>query len=176
VSLPGQVAGATYPLLDHQAPGLGARKQAWWSAAKGAGASDSEAAVIVAQMMQEGRRDAAKDGAGGARNLSELNLNQDLLARFGGVPVGQQDALNRTDAQGRSGAAVAALAAMRTLGLDGYLAHVRGGQTGYERPDDDVGRFARSIMTSANSLLRDLRAEPGNLGSDRRFAADIPGI
>ncbi|WP_434386627.1 hypothetical protein [Melittangium boletus] len=177
-----------YKEIAHAEAGLGEKKQALWDAAHQAGASDAEAAVLVAQQMQEGANDPNKSGA--AENFGPLNLNRDLLKDFGGVKEENLSTLNehangkytpealRANVEG-------ALTAMRTMGTERYLDHVRAGSSGYENPtqrmpfagagtaDDDTRRFGRNIANAANLVLSDFQKDPGSIGRDWRQAAEI---
>lgn len=180
-------ANLVYPELDHPQRSLGAKKQAWWDTAIAAGANQSEAAIIVAQVMQEGTRDATKDNAGGAANYSDLNLNRSLLTQFGGVAQQNLAALNANTPSARQNAVRAALTAMRSMGVERYLHHVRGGTTGYNNPNqrishnpsvtnDDTSRFGRNIANAAKKLLDEYARNPRSMSSDQRYAGNIPWI
>lgn len=177
-----------YKEIAHAEAGLGEKKQALWDAAHQAGASDAEAAVLVAQQMQEGANDPNKSGA--AENFGPLNLNRDLLKDFGGVKEENLSKLNehangkytpealRANVEG-------ALTAMRTMGTERYLDHVRAGSSGYENPtqrmpfagagtaDDDTRRFGRNIANAANLVLSDFQKDASSIGRDWRQAAEI---
>ncbi len=180
-------ANLIYPELSHPQRGLGAKKQAWWDTAIGAGANQSEAAIIVAQVMQEGTRDKTKDNAGGAANYSDLNLNRSLLTQFGGVAQQNLGALNADTANAQQDAVRAALTAMRAMGVERYLHHVRGGTTGYNNPaqrisqnpsvtNDDTSRFGRNIANAAKRLLNEYAINSRSMSSDWRYAGNIPWI
>lgn len=180
-----------YPEIAHDSPGLGEKNKALWDAAHKAGASDEEASVMVAQQMQEGGNDPTKSG--GAENFGPLNLNRGLLKDFGGVAEGDLQKLNENSGgkytpEALEANAKASLTAMRTMGTERYLDHVRGGGSGYERPterlpfagpktaDDDTRRFGRNIANAANRVLEDFKKDPASLGRDWRQAADIPYV
>jgi hypothetical protein len=180
-----------YEEIAHESPGLGDKNKALWDAAHAAGASDAEAAVLVAQQMQEGANDSTKSG--GAENFGPLNLNRGLLKDFGGVKEEGLSQLNE-NAGGKytHGAlranAGAALTAMRTMGTERYLDHVRGGSSAYDNPtarlpfagpataDDDTRRFGRNIANAANKVLSDFQKDPQSLTRDWRQAASIPYV
>jgi hypothetical protein len=188
------LAGAPHPpqmvypeLAPHNKQGLGQQKQAWWDNALAAGATQAEAAIIVAQLMQEGGRDPTKDTLGGAANYSDLNLNRDLLTQFGGVSPQDLSALNVNTPDGRQKTVKAALTAMRRMGVERYLHHVRAGATGYNHPDqrishnprvmnDDTRRFGRNIANAARKLLADYNDNPLSMSNDVRYAGNIPWI
>jgi hypothetical protein len=180
-----------YEEIAHESPGLGEKNKALWDAAHEAGASDEEAALMVAQQMQEGANDPSKSG--GAENFGPLNLNRGLLEGFGGVKEEELSKLNENSGGKYTPEALranseAALTAMRTMGTERYLDHVRGGSSGYERPterlpfagpataDDDTRRFGRNIANAANHVLEDFQKDPTSLSRDWRQAASIPYV
>ncbi len=178
----------TYPQNTPEDKGAGyaQEKKSLFDAAKKAGASDEEAAVMTAQYMLEGGRDSSKDGDAASKNYGPLNLNGDLLKKSG-MSQGEMDKMNELGSDGKPTqeamdlSAKAAHAAMKDMGVNGYLHHVRGGQTGYEKPyqqlnpgtqgliQDDPDAFARSVAESAKKVL-----ETGF--DNNRYAANIPHI
>lgn len=180
-----------YEEIAHELPGLGEKNKALWDAAHKAGASDEEAAIMVAQQMQEGSNDATKSG--GAENFGPLNLNRSLLKDFGGVKEEELSRLNENSGgkytpEALEANAKAALTAMRTMGTERYLDHVRGGSSGYAHPnerlsfagpataDDDTRRFGRNIANAANHVLEDFQKDPTSISRDWRQAANIPYV
>lgn len=178
----------TYPqnTPEDKGAGYGQEKQKMLDAATKAGASKEEAAIMTAQYMLEGGRDASKDWDGASKNYGPLNLNGDLLQKSG-MSQGDMDKMNALGSDGKPTqeamdlSAKAAHAAMKDMGVNGYLHHVRGGQTGYEKPNqqlnpgtqgliqDDPDAFARSVAESAKKVL-----ETGF--DNNRYAANIPHI
>jgi hypothetical protein len=178
----------TYPQNspENKGEGYGQEKKNLFDAATKAGASKEEAAIMVSQYMLEGGRDASKDGDPASKNYGPLNLNGDLLKQSG-LSQEEMDKMNALDANGKPTqealdiSARAAHVAMGEMGVNGYLHHVRGGQTGYEHPDqqvkpgtsglisDDPAAFARTVAISAQKLL-----ETGF--DNNRYAGNIPAI
>lgn len=192
-------ANEVYPSAStNGAHDLGQKKADFFNRALKQGASKQEAAIIVAQMMQEGKRDDVKDTQDLSKNYGLLNLNKDMLKTFAGVKDSELEALNHDEARfspqerskARDGIIKAALTAMRhpDMGTERYLHHVRGGATGYltpgQRPQtnnpkvtqDDTYRFARNIKNAAKQLLADYNRDPRTLSNNTRYAGDIPWI
>ncbi|RKG71931.1 hypothetical protein [Corallococcus terminator] len=165
---------------------VGYWKSQVFEAATNAGASEEEAALLVAQAMQEGGTDFSKNGS--STNFGPFNLNKDLIQTFGGKDVpGDLNQLNGTDEKAIALNVGVALDAMRTMGANNYLHHVRGGATNYTNPEqrisdnidvrhDDARIFARSVANNANKILAAYKEDPNSLTTDHRFASDIPHI
>lgn len=157
-----------------------------FNAATKAGASQEEAALLVAQSLQEGGTDFSKNGS--ATNFGPFNLNKDLIQSFGGDAVpGDLSQLNGTDSKAIERNVGVALNAMRSMGANNYLHHVRGGATNYTDPNqrlssnvdvrnDDAHAFARSLANNAHKILAAYQADPSSLTTNHRFASDIPAI
>ncbi|WP_208723237.1 hypothetical protein, partial [Corallococcus llansteffanensis] len=157
-----------------------------FNAATKAGASPEEAALLVAQSMQEGGTDFSKNGS--ATNFGPFNLNKDLIQSFGGDAVpGDLNQLNGTDSKAIELNVDVALNAMRTMGANNYLHHVRGGASNYTDPNqrissnvdvrnDDAHAFERSLANNAHKILAAYQADPSSLATNHRFASDIPAI
>ncbi|MBZ4330291.1 hypothetical protein NR800_21820 [Corallococcus interemptor] len=164
---------------------LGFWKKEIWDTATQAGATPEEAAVLVAQAMQEGGTDYAKKGD--STNYGPFNLNEDLLKNYGKhLPANLQD-LNKETPEAIKLNVTNALDAMRAMGANNYLHHVRGGRTNFEHPEqrisnnpnvkaDDAFAFERSISNNARLFLESIQANPSALTSNQRFASDIPNI
>lgn len=169
-------ASSVYQELSYNQPGLGGQKEAVWKTAIAAGANKQEAALLVAEMMQEGRRDPSKDDKGASANYGPFNLNRDLLTQFGGVSKSKLGELNKAGPAALRDNVKAALTAMRRMGANRYLDHVRGGASGYEHPNSDTHRFERSLANNAAKVLHDYEKNPRSLSSDHRYASNIPPI
>lgn len=138
---------------------LDVRKALWLHAWKQAGGTQAECAITLAQLMQEsangtGYDHTKDDRTDGARNFSNLNLNEDMLDNFGHMKElfqGDKAELN-TDAHIPT-IALSALFVLRNMGADRYLFFVRGGRSAYDQPNEDAHRFAQSIKRVANAIL-----------------------
>ena len=164
---------------------LGFWKKEVWDTATKAGATPEEAAVLVAQVMQEGGTDFNKSGD--ATNYGPFNLNKDLLESYGKHLPDDLKKLNGSSPEAIELNVTNALDAMRAVGTNNYLHHVRGGRTNFEHPEqkigtnpnvkaDDAFAFERSISNNARLFLESIQGNPSALTNNQRFASDIPNI
>ncbi|NOK33730.1 hypothetical protein HMI49_11025 [Corallococcus exercitus] len=184
-------ASRDYPALsyadDKQYNGqpLGFWKKNVWDSAIKSGAAPEEAALLVAQVMQEGGTDFNKSGA--ATNYGPFNLNKDLLETYGKHLPDDLQMLNGSSPEAIDLNVSNALDAMRAVGANNYLHHVRGGRTNFEHPQqrisnnpnvkgDDAFAFERSLTNNARLFLEAAQANPSALTDNQRFASDIPNI
>ncbi|RKI29819.1 hypothetical protein D7Y27_39860 [Corallococcus sp. AB004] len=160
------------------------KKNVWDTAIK-SGAAPEEAALLVAQVMQEGGTDFNKSGA--ATNYGPFNLNKDLLETYGKHLPQDLQQLNGSSPEAIELNVTNALDAMRAVGANNYLHHVRGGRTNFEHPEqrisdnpnvkgDDAFAFERSLSNNARLFLESVQANPSTLNDNQRFASDIPNI
>ncbi|NOK19127.1 hypothetical protein [Corallococcus carmarthensis] len=184
-------ASKDYPALsyadDKQYNGqpLGFWKKNVWDSAIKSGAAPEEAALLVAQVMQEGGTDFNKSGD--ATNYGPFNLNKDLLQTYGKHLPDDLQKLNGSSPEAIDLNVRNALDAMRAVGANNYLHHVRGGRTNFEHPGqrisdnpnvkgDDAFAFERSLTNNARLFLEAFQSNPSSLTDNQRFASDIPNI
>jgi hypothetical protein len=183
--------GQDYKALSYDEPqqyngqSVGFWKSNVWNAATDAGATKEEAALLVAQVMQEGGTDFNKSGD--ATNFGPFNLNKDMLQTFGKHLPGDLQQLNGTSPEAIQLNVQNALDVMREVGANNYLHHVRGGSTNFTEPskrisdnpdvkNDDAFAFERALAHNAKQFLQAYEAQPSSLTTNHRFASDIPNI
>lgn len=170
----GASSSDVFPVLgEHTQQGLGAQKQAVWNAALEMGASKETAGLLVAQLMQEGFRDFTKDNDGASANFGPFNLNKDMLTTFGGVKPEELSKLNEGTPEAVRANVKAAITAIKNMGADRYLDHVRGGATGYNNPSPDEDRFVSTLATAAKRVVEHESQDKNWMSSDSRDASDI---